>query len=48
MEEGVEEGVEEVDEEGRAPTSRGRPESIMWDILLSGHREFLKEERRSG
>ena len=40
---------EEVDEEEwRAPTSRGRPESIMWGILLSGHREFLKEERRSG
>ena len=42
MEEGVEEMDEEVDEEEwRAPTSRGRPESIMWDMMLSGPPRLL-------
>ena len=50
MEEGVEEMDEEMDkemdeevdeEEWRAPTSRGRPESIMQDMMLSGPPRLL-------
>ena len=38
---------EEVDEEERrAPTSRGRPESIMWDMMLSGPPRLLKRREK--
>ena len=38
---------EEVDEEEwRAPTSRGRPESIMWDMMLSGPPRLLERREK--
>ena len=51
MEEGVEEMDEEMDkemdeEEWRAPTSRGRPESIMWDMMLSGPLRLLERREK--
>ena len=39
---------EEMDEEEqRAPTSSGRPESIMWDMMLSGPLRLLEKREKS-
>ena len=38
---------EEMDEEERrAPTSRGRPDSIMWDMMLSGPPKLLERREK--
>ena len=47
MEEVDEEMDEEVDEEeGRTPTSRGIPESIIWDMMLSGPPRLLERREK--
>ena len=34
------------EEEQKAPTSRGRPERIMWDMMLSGPPRLLERREK--